>query len=101
MSQEQNNLIRQSLLNSVFTLYTELTKTIKTLPFDPNTPGLLKVVSFIDDGIVWAKEVILNSPLVMKTETVKPIESVPEVPPSKPVEPPAPSLPETLPENGQ
>jgi hypothetical protein len=65
MSQNQEKLIRESLSNSVFVKYTDLQNTLKSLPFDPMTPGLFKAISYIDDGIVWAKEVIFNSPLVL------------------------------------
>jgi len=81
MSQEQETLIRQSLLNTIFTKYNDLVKALKDMPFDPTTNGLLKSISFIDDGIVWAKEIIMTAPLVLGSqnkEESKPDEQKPD-----------------------
>jgi len=85
MTPEQSALVRQSLLNTVFEAYANLGKILKTLPFDPNTTGLHRALLYIDDGIVWAKEVILNAPLVEKIPEPKCDDGLEEtIPPPRP-----------------
>ncbi len=63
MSTEQEALIRQSLINSVFQKYNEIRQLASNLPFDPQIVGLGKGLSYIDDGVLWIKEVIMSAPL--------------------------------------
>ena len=65
MSDQQESLIRNSLWNTVFADYNKLIHTIKTLPYDLTNPNIHKACSYIDDGVVWAKEVVMNSPLIL------------------------------------
>jgi hypothetical protein len=74
MSEQQSpqiQLVRSSLLNAVFAKFNELRNTVATLPIDPSTHGILKGLSYLDDGILWLKEAILNAPIELKkTEEV-------------------------------
>lgn len=79
MSEQQSpqmQMIRTSLLNSVFAKYNELRTTISALPIDQQTIGILKGLSYLDDGIVWLKEVILNSDIQLK-KTEVPVGEMP------------------------
>jgi hypothetical protein len=82
MSNQQEQMIRNSLWNSVFADYSKLIQTIKTLPYDQNIPGFQKSLSFIDDGIVWAKEVIMSSPVLLKSQEQQPQPEVQEPAPT-------------------
>lgn len=64
-TQESMQLVRNSLLNTVFEPFLLLRNTIAKLPVDQNTMGVQKSLSYLDDGIIWIKEVILNSPLII------------------------------------
>jgi hypothetical protein len=82
--QDQLNAIRQSLINTLMGHYTNLTSFIKNLPIHQQLPGLLKGLSYIDDGLLWAKEVLLAAPLIFpekkeeNTPDVKPTETAPK-----------------------
>jgi len=71
MSQEQEVLIRQSLINSVFAKYLELRDVITKLPYDPQNIGLGKGLSYLDDGLLWIKEVVMSAPLILGTQAPK------------------------------
>ena len=72
----QMQMIRQSLLNSVFQKFNELRGAIAALPINQQNIGIGKSLSFFDDGIVWAKEVILNAPIELK-KTEEPVAEIP------------------------
>lgn len=72
----QMQMVRTSLLNSVFVKYNELRNVVSTLPIDPQTHGILKGLSYLDDGLVWLKESILNAPIELK-KTEEPVGEMP------------------------
>lgn len=74
MTQDQENLIRHSLWNSVHVEYNNLIQTIKNLPYDKNNHALLKSLNYIDDGIIWIKEVIFTASLILGNNENKIIE---------------------------
>lgn len=65
MTPEQMNTIRQSLLNTVFADYNKLIATLKSMPINKESPLLFKSLSYIDDGILWAKEMILTMEILL------------------------------------
>jgi len=80
MTDEQTALIRQSLVNSVFAKYKELRGIITTLPYDQANPGLLRGAGYLDDAILWIKEVVMAAPLILQSQVITP----PPAPASEP-----------------
>ena len=60
---EQMNLVRQSLLNSLFAPYHQLMGVLKSLPLEPMIPLFQKACLDIDTGITLIKELINSNPL--------------------------------------
>lgn len=55
--EQQMQMLRASLLNTVFNKYHELITMIRTLPLAP-TNGLTQGMISIDTGMLWIKEMI-------------------------------------------
>jgi len=91
MQQIQINAVKKSLIQSVFKLYYELINFLKSLPIHQNFPGILRAYGYIDDGMLWVKESIENSPIIFNQPTApvpteKNKEEQIDVPEEKPLE---------------
>lgn len=68
---QQVAMIRQSLLNSLFQQYDTLTKMIRSLPIPTEMPGIFKGLSYLEDGMLWIKEVLIACPLQLTASEKK------------------------------
>ena len=80
----QETLVRESLLNSVFKQYQLLREMITALPIDQAAVPVIKGLSYMEDGAVWIKEAILHGALhlVQPENEVPPPPSEEELPPA-------------------
>jgi len=74
---QQVTMMRQSLLTSVFQQYNQLTKMIRSLPIPAEIPGIFKGLSYLEDGMLWIKEVLIACPIQIPAAPEKKDEAAP------------------------
>ena|SRR6476646_8852085 len=72
-------MVRQSLLASLFQQYNTLTQMIRTLPIPAEIPGIFKGLSYLEDGMLWIKEVLLVCPIEIPVSDKKDDAEAPPV----------------------
>src|SRR6476661_2348802 len=68
-------MVRQSLLASLFQQYNTLTQMIRTLPIPAEIPGIFKGLSYLEDGMLWIKEVLIACPIEFAASEKKDVET--------------------------
>jgi hypothetical protein len=76
MSTEQQVIVKQSLLNNAFAQYHELIKILKALPITQETNTMQHAYLSIDTGMLWIKELIMTSPIIMTEQPPAPVAPV-------------------------
>jgi hypothetical protein len=64
--------IRQSLINTSFHHYNELIKFLKALPVHQGIPGMTQAFLQIDGAMLWIKEILLTTPIVINPPVPEP-----------------------------
>jgi len=76
---EQQNqtlqVIRQSLINNIFQQYHEFLKFLKALPIHHQLPAVQHAFIELDTGMLWLKEVLSVSPIILPTQNVGNVEN--------------------------
>ena len=70
--QEKLNLIRQTFINEAFQHYMTLVTYLKSLPIPQQIFGFQKSLSYIDDGMLWVKEVLNACPIILPSSAPEP-----------------------------
>ena len=68
IADQQTQMIRQSLINSISQKYTELYHMIATLPVSIDTVQIQKGLSYLDDGMIWIEKAINILPLELNND---------------------------------
>lgn len=66
---QQLKAIRDSLINTSFQHYNQLIAFLKSLPIPQQQPGMHQAYIMIDSGILWIKEMLTVSPLILGSPT--------------------------------
>jgi hypothetical protein len=65
--EEQMGVMRNALIQALFTEYNKMAVLIKNLPLDKATPVFQKALLDIDTGVLWIRETILTAPLIVQS----------------------------------
>lgn len=63
MTPEQEKLIREALVKSIFEPYQKLVEIFRKLPVPSYLPGMQKAALDLDTAMLWIKELLLTAPL--------------------------------------